>query len=197
MTLLELIAAVSNTVAGGETLSASTYPTKTEVVEWLNEAQSLIAVILPIDKIHEITAAASFIYTSAPYLTDFASDIIDVSSIDIDWGSTGQRYQAMIIKAKEYYAVRKHSFLGTTESPVVSIIGGRVQYYPINPGTMYMTYKKKPADLSGDSDISEVGLRFDTALHLYAVAMFYKAAEQIDLYAKYYNDFLQILVRGA
>jgi hypothetical protein len=79
---------------------------------------------------------------------------------------------------------------------VAAVIDGRIQIYPINSGTMYITYKKAPAALSGDSDVSDLDARFSFALIIYAVAQFYKQAEQLDIYSKYFNEFITIL-KGA
>jgi len=195
MTHLELIAAVSNYVAGGETLSTTTYPTKAQVTEWLNGAQDFIATILPWKILpHVLVKSWGEAITTAPIIDTEMSDCIEIISVAYDYGSG--MVDAQQVTPSGYRASVNHEFIGTSTSPVWSAFNGRIYSYPIANATIYVEYKARPTALSGDSDTSDLGNKYDQAMVVYAVSQFYKQNEQLDLYSKYFNEFLTIL-KGA
>lgn len=191
MTLLELLTSVSNYVAGGVSLSTSTYPTKAQATEWLNLGQRFITTVLPAEKLEHLIVKTSYAYTTDPALTDFGTDILDVISVQIDYGS-GVKY-ARRVTPSEYFASIDNELIGTSDSPIVAIIDEKIRPIPASAGTMYIIYKKIPADMSGDADTPEIGEKYSVALILYAVAQFFKQNDQVQLYLQYMNNFFSYL----
>lgn len=195
MTLLQLIQAVSDYVAGGALLSTSTFPTKAQVTEWLNDGQRFIATILPWEKLPELCRNDNITaVTTPPVIYTEWPDYLELISIQLDLGAG--YVNSRILNQKEYWDANKSSFASAT-SPLACVFEDRLNWYPIvTADNMLVAYKGAPTALAADGDISDISYRLDTALIVYATAAFYKQAEQMDMYAKYMNDFLTIL-KGA
>jgi hypothetical protein len=192
MTLLTLIQKVSNVITEGVTLSTTTFPTKAQVTDWLNDGQRQLAIFSSPDKLPGLIENDEIVlsYLSGTFVLDYAQ--FDLSTLtgylkplalNVDGVSAG------FVDYSNFHSAINTEFWGTANSPLYTVAENKLFVLPKEAADANFFWVKEPTDMSGDSDTPSVSALHYEALVSFAVAMYYQQQENPQLFMQAWKLF--------
>jgi len=190
------------------TLSATSDPTKTEVIAWINEGQRDIALKCPWwvlkDLISESNPSIAAVCLVAWSVIQASADYVKFCYATLCPSGTGDALPVRLVTPEIAAMATTNNLVYDSSSPIMWFDATNVNFLPATSGgsatgKLRFYFIKQPTDLSGDSDTISVPEEFSDAVVYYAAAKCRAQEEEWKQYAQLmqlYNEQLLTIINN-